>query len=439
MQARDRAAEPCDGYQEVGQDSDSDLVLSESGVHNRFSGGITLSLSGGNRGQTYHNLIPISCSDRLDPFSQLPVTLNRFQERLVHFYLVDCPERNYGLSSRLEPHPFAASFGLALNSPPNFEVVLARSAAYRLGLKKYSTDAEKRKLEAVSRYYRAAAIQMVRTMARGNNANEHRDQLVAAIISLGTLDNRTGTNETAAMHFAAVRRILRSMGGPLKLRSPMLSTIMAHFECLYGTPKASYIWQAKDTTGLLEDLNRFLTRIWNLWNLLDKEDGLNEAVKSEEGVVTGLRDAFTLKPLSGLHEVFARPLQRDVKEVAVKDDMMLSFQITCLLNLCLIILDYAVEEEELREYLDKINESVEAAQLEDMPCNNHMWLIQAHDQSSEHNKRVWQGAGFTFLLKHMPYSLQLQIRDWLLAFVNGESVGERKPFKLNVFHFSYAQ
>lgn len=274
---------------------------------------------------------------------------------------------------------------------------------------------------------------MMRNMTRGEHATQHRDNLIAAIISLGTLDDRTGAKDTASMHFATVRRSLRSVGGPLKLRSPMLSTVMAYFECLYGTPTASCVWNAKDTGLLLEDFNSFLGKIWTLWNLLDKEDdGSDDS--------PGLRNAFALKSPSSLYEAFARPIQREHGEVPIKDTERLIFQLTCLLNLCLVVLDYCtVEGEELREYLDRLNESIEAAQLQRLPCNNHMWLIQAHDQSSEHNKRVWQGAGFTFLLKHTPYHLQLQVRDWLLAFMSGERTGEKKALKLNAFNFSYAQ
>jgi len=389
-------------------------------------------------------------SDKLDPFAQLPVSLDRFQEHLVSFYLLYYPKVTYGLSARLKPHPVATNFSIAVNNPPNFQVALARSALYRISLQKYTTESEKRDLEIAVIRHKGEAIRMVKHMSAGADTARNKDNLIAAIISLGTLDNRTGADDTASMHFMAVRRLLRSIGGPLHITSALLSRVMVHFECIYGTVNASYVWDRNDLSRLLLDINRFLADVWDLWRMLAQRHNIMDStafstsstdersISPLSSIATSLVNAFALQPTSSLHEALSRPLKRNNQETTPQDKMQLTFQLTCLLAYCHTILDQASDPKHLKKYIANTHSIIDDAQLTSQPCNNHMWLLQVHDQSSTHNKRIWRTASFVWLLKHLPYDVQGGMRDWLLAFCAGEGVAGRSAKKLDTFHFSYA-
>jgi len=389
-------------------------------------------------------------SDKLDPFAQLPVALDRFQEHLVSFYLLDYPKVTYGLSPHLKPHPVATNFSIAINNPPNFQVALARSALYRISLKKYNTESEKHDLEVALMKHKGEALRMVKEMSAKADGATDKDNLVASIISLGTLDNRTGAKDTASMHFMAVRRLLRSIGGPLGIKSALLSRVMVHFECIYGTTTASYVWDHSDASRLLLDINCFFADVWDLW----KSPTRRSSIVSSTGSTTSTSSkmaisttssasispvaAFALRPDSSLREALSRPHKQDDEEITTQDRMKLTFQLTCLLTFCHMILDYASDPGELKRYLANLNCIIDNAQLTGQPCNNHLWLMQVHDQSSTHNTRIWRAASFVWLLRHVPYSVQKGIRDWLLAFATGQSIAARTVKRLDAFYFSYA-
>ncbi|KAK5958904.1 hypothetical protein OHC33_000749 [Knufia fluminis] len=386
-------------------------------------------------------------SDRLDPFAQLPVVLDRFQEHLVSFYLLYYPKVTYGLSAQLKPHPVATNFSIAVNNPPNFQIALARSALYRISLQKYANESEKHDLEVAVLTHKVEAIRMVKEMSLEPDATCDKEKLIASIISLGTLDNRTGAKDTASMHFMAVRRLLRSIGGPLGIKSALLSRVMVHFECIYGSVSGSYIWDRSDTSRLLADTNRFFASVWDLWKSLGSRNSITsttDATKSTAGKTSipskpGISvEAFTLRPSSSLHEALSRPVKSDSPEITPQDKMKLTFQLTCLLTYSHIILDHATDPDQLEAYLLNINGIIDDAQLTDQPCNNHMWLLQVHDQSSTHDGRIWRAAGLVWLLRHVPYNVQKDIRDWLLAFCTGQSSTGRSVKKLDTFYFSYA-
>ena len=122
-------------------------------------------------------------SDRLDPFAALPVNLDRFQEHLISFYLLYYPKATYGFSPRLRPHPVASNFSIALTTPACFQVIMARSALYRISLNKYATDAEKQSLELAIMRHKGEALRMVRALSI-KASPKRKDDLLASIISL---------------------------------------------------------------------------------------------------------------------------------------------------------------------------------------------------------------------------------------------------------------
>ena len=56
------------------------------------------------------------CSNKLDPFAALPVSLNKFQEGLLRFYLFRYPYAQYGFSPQLKPHPVFTNFNISLSA-----------------------------------------------------------------------------------------------------------------------------------------------------------------------------------------------------------------------------------------------------------------------------------------------------------------------------------
>ena len=108
-------------------------------------------------------------SDRLDPFAALPISLDRFQEHLVSFYLLYYPKVTYGFSPRLQPHPVASNFSIALTTPACFQVALARSASYRLSLNKYASEPEKKSLELAVVRHKGEALKIVRALSTKSN------------------------------------------------------------------------------------------------------------------------------------------------------------------------------------------------------------------------------------------------------------------------------
>lgn len=275
-------------------------------------------------------------SDRLDPFAALPVRLDRLQEHLVSFYLLHYPKVTYGFSPRLRPHPVATNFSIALTTPACFQVILARSALYRLSLSKYVGEKQKKALEVVMMRHKGEALRLIRVLS-AKSSPTRKDDLIASIISLGTLDRRTGSNDTAGMHFMAVRRILKATGGPLAVNSLLLSRVMVFFECIYGTSQESYIWDESDLNHLLPELNAFLAKIWALWKQ-------RSAVAKFRGTSRSGRSQPYLQPGSDLHAILSRnpgPVESSEETpVLPQNRLEMMSQLTSLLTLAAIILDY---------------------------------------------------------------------------------------------------
>ena len=303
-----------------------------------------------------YSLLPFS--DRLDPFAALPVTLDRFQEHLVTFYLLYYPKVTYGFSPHLRPHPVATNFSIALTTPACFQVALARSALYRLSLGKYAGVAEKKSLEVAMVSHKGEALKHVRQLNAKPLSPARKDDLIASIISLGTLDRRTGASNTAGMHYMAVRRILKATGGPLAVRSLLLSRVMVFFECIYGTSPDSYIWDSSDLKGLTSEFNTFLAKVWELWKPLSTMDHLapprrkpssdSRASSSRPQEATSLSSttdplSFYLAPDTPLHIILTRspiPSTSTSAEPTPLQRLEQVNQLVCLITIASLFLDH---------------------------------------------------------------------------------------------------
>jgi hypothetical protein len=167
----------------------------------------------------------------------------------------------------------------AMNAPACFQVILARSALYKKSAGQYGTILERAELDTAIVEHKTHAIHRIQQLSKmkDNTGPGSQDELVASIISLGTLEMRMGSTESGDVHYSAVRRLLKSIGGPMNIRDLRLTRVMCFFECIYGTPRNSYIWEKDDFGGILERFNEYLAQIYEIWKERDGEqDGASK-------------------------------------------------------------------------------------------------------------------------------------------------------------------
>ena len=382
------------------------------------------------------NLLP--CSDKFDPFESLPASLNRLQGHLLSFYLFHYPHATYGFNARLKPHPVAVNFTIALTTPACFQTILSRAALYRGSLKVYGSDKEKKSLELAMLRHKVEAIRLVHdTSVQYNRSKEPKvkDDLLASIMALGNLDRRSGSVDSADMHYTAIRRILKATGGPLAIRNPMLNRVSVFFECIYGTSPQSYIWEKADFPRLLVASNDFLRQI---------RKGLNEPPATEEGKGKLIAESHAIQFLGAaclrrettLYSCLSKG-PHDLFHLTRQDYLELIWQLTCLLMLAAIAIDYRDDPDQFQAYMDNIYKEVEDVKLSPSETsNNIMWLIQISDLTQEHSKRILRSAESAWVCEHLKYGMQAALKTWLLQILTGHKTEE--PFILDVYHFSYA-
>jgi hypothetical protein len=380
----------------------------------------------------------LPCSDRFDPFASLPTNLDRFQEHLISFYLFHYPHATYGFSPRLKPHPVASNFKIALTTPACFQTILSRAALYRGSLKTYGSDKEKKSLELAMLRHKVEAIRLVHgTSVEYNKSKEPKlkDDLLASIMALGNLDRRSGSASSADMHYTAIRRILKATGGPLAIHNPMLNRVSVFFECIYGTSPQSYIWEKADFARLLNGTNDFLREIRKVSiepSASDKGKG-NVRDDSLDDTSPG---AFSLRQESTLYFCLSRE-PRDPSNLTRADRLEIIWQLTCLLLLATIVIDYHDDPEQLEAYMSNLYKGVEDLQLSATETsNNIMWITQVSDLSEAHSKRILRSAESGWICKHLKYEMQVSLKRWLMQFLAGEKMEEQ--FIFDLFHFSYA-
>ena len=218
-------------------------------------------------------LLPRDVTSKLEPFDAMPIGLDHFAEGLVSFYLLHYPAATYKFNQKLNPHPVYTNFAIAMNAPACFQVILARAALYKKCAGQYGTTLERAELDTAMEEHKAHAIHRIRQLSKvkGEEGPGSKDELVASIISLGTLEMRLGSTDSGDVHYSAVRRLLKSIGGPMNIGDLRLKRVMCFFESIYGTPRNSYIWDREDFEGILERFNEYLREIWELWRERDGE------------------------------------------------------------------------------------------------------------------------------------------------------------------------
>jgi hypothetical protein len=275
--------------------------------------------------------------------------------------------------------------------------------------------------------HKVEAIKLVHgTSVQYNQSREPKlkDDLLASIMALGILDRRSGSADSADMHYIAIRRILKATGGPLAINNPMLNRVSMFFECIYGTSPQSYIWEEADFPRLLAGTNDLLRQIRNISNepiAAEKGKGRLDA----ESPVIAFHSAFCLRQETAPYICLSKG-PHDSSNLTRQDRFELIWQLTCLLMLATIIIDYRDEPYRLQAYMDNIYKVVEDVKLSPAETsNNIMWLIQISDLSEEHSKRILRSAESAWVCKHLKYDMQAALKRSLLKFLTGHKWNSR--------------
>ena len=205
------------------------------------------------------------------------------------------------------------------------------------------------------------------------------------------------------------------------------------FDRIIGASPESYIWDEADVKRLLSGLNEFLLKLYEVWQSLSTISALSSG--TEESVRTIPIHSFGLRPGSTLLSLVERRPPADA-EITQPRQLELVFQITCLLTLAMVTMEFANDFRLLQEYMDSVHKMIEDLRLAGQSCNNAVWQIQVNDQSGTHSQRIWRAAGYVWVMKHVSYAVQNTLKDWLLGFFTGKPVD--KVYRLDPFHFSYA-
>jgi hypothetical protein len=212
------------------------------------------------------------------------------------------------------------------------------------------------------------------------------------------------------------------------------------FECIYGTSPQSYIWEKVDFARLLNGTNDFLRQIRNVSTEPPASDKGKGSVTDDSPDDTSPDDtppgAFSLRRESALYFCLSKE-PRDPSNLTRPDRLELIWQLTCLLLLAAIVIDYHDDSKQLEDYMDNVYKGVEDLQLSaNETSNNIMWITQVSDLSEAHSKRILRSAESAWICKHLKYEMQASLKKWLMRFLAGEEMADL--FILDLFHFSYA-
>ena len=338
-------------------------------------------------------------------------------------------------------------FSLCRFSPACFQVILARSAMTQVHLHTYDSEHEKKALEQAIFKFKGDAIQALQNLSNEYNKSMDKttkDNLLASIMSLGNLDRRAGSSESANMHYAAIRGILKSTGGPLAVGDPALRRVSLFFECMYGTNPQSYVYDASDFSNLLEGFNKLLAMAFAI---------SSSHVRSDEETVDD--DGFYIGTDTKLYGMLSKT-PPDLFSIAQQYQLELVWQLTCALLLAAIVVDKREHPLQLRQYIRTIVSTVQEGPpkltVRDS-CTNVMWLLfqgmtHSSEQSwsssdeQEHSRRILRVVGWMFVCKYLNFGMRLKVKTWVLRFLSQPEGRANQlvlqPLQLELFDFSYA-
>ena len=389
----------------------------------------------------------------VDPFGQLPVKIDEVTNQLLHFYGQDMYwQTAYALSDNIRPSikgSWEYQTGLSLT---HFHILMARSALHQLRLNKYLATATRKNLEVAALKHQGNALTVLRKqVALGPQGD--RKEILTSCISLATFEQRYGNRETSYLHFKVARDIIKQLGFREGLHDQLREEQALWFEGIYRDPQASFLWGKEDATTRfrwLKSVLRDVDRIWRDRQLLPS--------KQRVPFVTGN---------SRLHEFLFRRMQSRLISVYGDINDSIAQQRCILILVCIITGLYEQLEGKIilrqstkalaifgaiRAYGDWIEDKlVEHDLAKENSGADLLWIMlqnyrdmqprSANAAAMQALKGLdiagcqWRACAIANIIKYLPDSRQLELREWLLAFLEAKRYGGKAA--VNEFAFSY--
>lgn len=395
----------------------------------------------------------------VDPFHTLPLEVDLATNQLLHFYGQNSYwETAYALSPKIKPSIKGSWEYHAGACLTHFHILMARSALHQLRMnEKWGTEKSRRDLEYAALNHQTKAITILReNVSLGPNAD--LKLILTSIISLATFEQRYGNRERAVMHFKTGRDIIRQIGmQDTGLNDRLREEQALWFEGIYRDPEASWLWDRKDTNvrlGWLKTLLKEVDRMWRdrqLLPLKDKGIGyvaagsrlrefLFRETRGRSVSVYGDIDEFVAQQRCIL--IFVSIMCGIYDELGERSGLKAVSKATALND---AVRAYASYIEALLVEHD-LGQGQAVADLMWMMCQNYRGVkphlvtagptvpagaLQRLDLKDCH----WRASGIANVVKYLPESRQLNLRNMWLTFIDG------KPYtgkaRVNEFEFSY--
>jgi hypothetical protein len=396
----------------------------------------------------------------VDPFSTLPLEVDPTTNQLLHFYGQDSYWATaYALSPKIKPSIKGSWEYQAGACLTHFHILMARSALHQLRMNgdQYGSQNAKKDLEYAALKHQTKAITVLRENVSLGQAADMK-LILTSIISLATFEQRYGDPKRAALHFKTGRDIIRQIGmHDTGLNDRLREEQALWFEGIYTDPGASWLWGKEDANARLGWLKNLLKEVDRMW----RDRQLLPLAEKSQGYVPAI---------SRLHEfLFRETLGRNVSVYGDIDDCVA--QQRCILIFVSIMCGIYDEltdnvsfkaiskatmlSSTIRAYATFINDlaiqhdlgpSQAVADILWMMCQNYrdvkphlVAAVPAHARPALEQLDLkdchWRASGIANVVKYLPESRQLSLRDLLLRFVDG------KPYtgkvRVNEFEFSY--
>ncbi|KIY02381.1 uncharacterized protein Z520_02519 [Fonsecaea multimorphosa CBS 102226] len=394
----------------------------------------------------------------VDPFETLPIAVDGVTNQLLHFYGQDSYwQTAYALSPKIKPSIKGSWEYQAGACLTHFHILMARSALHQLRMNpKHITPATKKALEYAALQHQTKAISILReNVERGSSAD--LKLILTSIISLATFEQRYGEREKAVLHFRTGRDIIRQIGLQDGLHDRLREEQALWFEGIYRDAEASWMWGQEDANmrlGWLKSLLRDVDRMWRDVQLLHLKDkgpyvgddlrlreflfrettGRNVSVYSDidEFVAQQRCVLILVSIMCGVHGV----LEAQGHLKVVSKMMALKVAIQAYIGM---IEDLLVEHD--------LGEQQAEADLLWMMCQNYRdakprlvnagtMMVRDALQKLDLRDCHWRASGIANVVKYLPQSRQLTLRNMLLDFISGKPYSGK--VKVNEFEFSYA-
>ncbi|KAK4946109.1 hypothetical protein LTR10_014911 [Elasticomyces elasticus] len=388
----------------------------------------------------------------IDPFQTLPIEVDEATNQLLHFYGQDIYwQTAYALSDKIKPSikgSWEYQTGLSMT---RLHTLMGRSALHQLRMNENLAPASRRALETAALKHQGDALAVLRKkVALGPNAD--RKEVLTACISLATFEQRYGKRETSYLHFGVARDIVRQLGFRGGLHDRLREEQALWFEGIYSDPLASFLWAKEDASRRFKWLKSLLKEVDRLW-------------RDRHLLPSHLRVAF-INVGTRLHFLCRRTEKRLISIYGDIDDSI-SQQRCVLIFVCIIMGLYGQVDDAntlsptpelaavigaIGAYASWIEEKLvehdlgpadSAADLLWIMLQNYRELKprDSNDAEMQVLKKLkiegcqWRACGIANLVKYFPEKRQSELKDWLLAFLEGRKYRRWKD--VSGFAFNY--